>query len=75
MTPHDYISQNDQFLLTSLPFNKRPVLPELFNAIKVFKTKVMRSQRNYKDNAKVKYCRLVASRRLFISKTKTSAKV
>jgi hypothetical protein len=36
-----------------------------FNAIKVFRTKVMRSQRiNGKDNAKVKYCRLVASRRL-----------
>jgi hypothetical protein len=30
MTPHDYITQNDQFFLTSLPFNKRPVLPELF---------------------------------------------
>jgi hypothetical protein len=26
----DYITQNDQFLLTSLPFNKRPVLPGLF---------------------------------------------
>jgi hypothetical protein len=30
-----------------------------FNAIKVFKTKVTRSQRNGKDNAKMKYCRLV----------------
>jgi hypothetical protein len=35
-----------------------------FNAIKVFKTKVTRSQRNGKDNAKVKYCRLVAGRTL-----------
>jgi urease gamma subunit len=35
-----------------------------FNAIKVFKTKVMRSQRNGKDNVKMKYCRLVAGRRL-----------
>jgi urease gamma subunit len=35
-----------------------------FNSIKVFKTKVMRSQRNGKDNAKMKYCRLVAGRRL-----------
>jgi hypothetical protein len=31
-----------------------------FNAIKV-KTKVMRSQRYGKDNAKMKYCRLVAA--------------
>jgi hypothetical protein len=34
------------------------------NAIKVFKTKVMRSQRNGKDNIKMQYCRLVAARRL-----------
>jgi hypothetical protein len=34
------------------------------NAIKVFKTKVMRSQRNGKDNAKMKHCRLVAGRKL-----------
>ena len=32
-----------------------------FNAIKVFKTNVTRSQR---DNTKIKYCRLVAGRRL-----------
>ena len=35
-----------------------------FNAIKVFKTKVTRSQRNVKDKTKMKYCRWVASRRL-----------
>ena len=35
-----------------------------FNAIKVFKTNVTRSQRNGKDNAKMKYCRLVAGRTL-----------
>ena len=35
-----------------------------FNAIKVFKTKATRSQRNGKDNAKMKYCRWVAGRRL-----------
>jgi hypothetical protein len=35
-----------------------------FNAIKVFKTKVTRSQRNGKDNAKMKYCRWVAGKRL-----------
>jgi urease gamma subunit len=35
-----------------------------FNAIKVFKTKVMRSQRNGKNSAKMKYCRLVAGGRL-----------
>ena len=35
-----------------------------FNAIKVFKTSVTRSQRNGKDNAKIKYCRLVAGRTL-----------
>ena len=35
-----------------------------FNAIKVFKTKVTRSERNGKDNAKMKYCRLVAGRTL-----------
>ena len=34
-----------------------------FNAIKVF-TNVTRSQRNGKDNAKMKYCRLVAGRTL-----------
>jgi hypothetical protein len=34
------------------------------NAIKVFKTNVTRSQRNGKDNAKMKYCRLVAGRTL-----------
>jgi hypothetical protein len=33
-----------------------------FNAIKVFKTKVMRSQRNGKENTKMKYCRLVAAK-------------
>jgi hypothetical protein len=27
MTTNDYVTQKDQFLLTSLPFNKRPVLP------------------------------------------------
>ena len=35
-----------------------------FNAIKVFKTNVTRSQRNGKDNTEIKYCRMVASRRL-----------
>ena len=35
-----------------------------FNAIKVFKTNVTRSQRNGKDNAKIKYCRLFAGRTL-----------
>ena len=35
-----------------------------FNVIKIFKTKVTRSQRNGKDNAKTKYCRMVAGRRL-----------
>ena len=30
MTIHDYVTQKDQFLLTILPFNKRPVLLELF---------------------------------------------
>ena len=35
-----------------------------FNAIKVFKTNVMRSQRNGKDNTKIKYCRWVAGRKL-----------
>ena len=30
MTTNDYVTQKDQFLLTSLPFNKRPVLLELF---------------------------------------------
>ncbi len=35
-----------------------------FNAIKVCKTKVTRSQRNNKDSAKMKYCRIVAARRL-----------
>jgi hypothetical protein len=34
------------------------------NWMKVFKTKVLRSQRNGKDNAKIKYWQLVASRRL-----------
>jgi hypothetical protein len=32
--------------------------------MKIFKTKVTRSQRNGKDNAKMKYCRMVAGRRL-----------
>jgi hypothetical protein len=31
-----------------------------FNAIRVFKTTVTRSQRNGKDNANMKYCRWVA---------------
>ena len=35
-----------------------------FNAIKVFKTNVTRSQRSGKDNAKIKYCRLVAGEHL-----------
>ena len=35
-----------------------------FNAIKVFKTNVTRSQRNGKDDTKIKYCRWVAGRRL-----------
>jgi hypothetical protein len=35
-----------------------------FNVIKVFKTKVTQSQRNGKDNAKMKYCRLGAGRTL-----------
>ena len=35
-----------------------------FNAIKVFKIKVTRNQRNGKDNTKMKYCRWVTSRRL-----------
>jgi hypothetical protein len=30
MTTNDYVTQIDQFLLTSLPFNKRPVLLESF---------------------------------------------
>jgi hypothetical protein len=30
MTTNDYVTQKDQFLLTSLPFNKRPVLLESF---------------------------------------------
>jgi hypothetical protein len=61
-----------------------------FNAIKEFKTKVTRSQRNSKDNTKMKYCRWVAGRRLttgsllnnlkleelmFTSNTNISAKV
>ena len=36
----------------------------LYNAIKVFKTNVTRSQSNGKDNTKIKYCRWVAGRRL-----------
>ena len=35
-----------------------------FNAIKVFKTNVTRSQRNGKNDTKIKYCRWVAGRRL-----------
>ena len=35
-----------------------------FNAIKVFKTNVTRSQSNGKDGTKIKYCRWDASRRL-----------
>ena len=35
-----------------------------FNAIKVFKTKVMRSQCNGRDNATMKYCQRVACKRL-----------
>ena len=35
-----------------------------FNVIKVFKTNVTRSQRNDKDSTKIKYCRLVAGRRI-----------
>ena len=35
-----------------------------FNAIKVFETNVTRSQRDGKDNTKIKYYRLVAGRRL-----------
>jgi hypothetical protein len=38
----------------------------LFNTIKVFKKKVTRSQQNGKDNTKMKYCRLVAGRRLTV---------
>ena len=34
------------------------------NAIKVFKINVTRSQRNGKDDTKIKYCRWVAGRRL-----------
>ena len=30
MTTNDYVTQKYQFLLTSLPFNKRPVLLESF---------------------------------------------
>ena len=40
------------------------VLLNSFNAMMVFKTKVTRSQRNGKDNTKMKYCRWVAGRRL-----------
>ena len=35
-----------------------------FNAMKVFKTKVTRSQRNGKDNAKIIHCPWVAGKRL-----------
>ena len=35
-----------------------------FNEINVLKTRVALSQRNGKDNAKIKYCRCIASRRL-----------
>ena len=35
-----------------------------FNAIKVFKTNVTRSQRNGKINTRIKYCRRVAGRKL-----------
>ena len=35
-----------------------------FNAIKVFKTNVTRSQRNGKDDTKIKYCRWVVGKRL-----------
>jgi hypothetical protein len=38
MTIHDYVTQKDQFLLTSLPFNKRPYCSnhfELYNHMRV----------------------------------------
>ena len=35
-----------------------------FNAVKVFKTNVTRSQSNGQDNTKIKYRRWIASRRL-----------
>jgi hypothetical protein len=35
-----------------------------FNAIKIFEAKVTRSQRNGNDNAKMKYWRMVAWRRI-----------
>ena len=34
-----------------------------FNAVKVFKTKVTRNQRNCKDNTKITYCPWFAVRR------------
>ena len=36
----------------------------VINAIEVFKANVTRSQRNGKDNTKIKYCRPVAGRKL-----------
>ena len=38
-----------------------------FNVIKEFKTNLTRSQRNGKDNTKIKFCRWVADRRLTTS--------